>query len=126
MRIAMGIYLLVHGLCHVVGFLVPWKIVTTTEEPYRTTLMAGTIDVGDIGIRMVGLLWLLACVAFMVSGIGAMASRAWWRTPLLPLTLASSVLCVLGLPGAKIGILANGLVLAYLAGASLRWLPAID
>jgi hypothetical protein len=123
---AMGIYLLIHGLCHVVGFVVPWKILTMKEEPYRTTLMAGTIQVGDIGIRIVGLLWLLACVAFMVSGIGVLASRAWWRTMLLPLALASSVLCVLGLPGAKIGILANGLVLAYLAGASLRWLPTID
>jgi hypothetical protein len=125
MRIAMGIYLLVHGLCHVVGFVVPWKIVTMKEEPYRTTLMAGTIEVGDLGIRMVGLLWLLACVAFMVSGIGAIASWAWWRSALVPLALASSVLCVLGLPGAKIGILANGLLLAYVAGSSLRWLPEI-
>jgi len=60
MRIAMGIYLLIHGLCHFVGFVVPWNILTMK-----------------------------------------------------------------GLPGAKIGILTNGLVLAYLAGASLRWLPEI-
>ena len=125
MRIAMGIFLLVHGLCHFVGFVVPWKILTMKEEPYRTTLMAGALDVGSVGIRLVGVLWLLACVAFMASGIGALASWAWWRTAVVPLALASSVLCVLGLPGAKIGILANGLLLAYVAGSSLRWLPEI-
>jgi hypothetical protein len=125
MRVAMGIYLLVHGLCHFVGFVVPWKIMTMKEEPYRTTLMAGAMEVGDIGIRLVGILWLLACVSFMACGIWALASWPWWRAAILPLALASSVLCVLGLPGAKIGILANGLVLAYLAGAGLRWLPEI-
>ena len=125
MRIAVGIYMLVHGLCHFVGFVVPWKILTMKEEPYRTTLLAGRLDVGSIGIRLVGILWLLACVAFMASGVGALASSAWWRNVMVPLALASSVLCVLGLPGAKIGILANALLLAVVVGASLRWLPAI-
>jgi hypothetical protein len=125
MRIAMGIYLVVHGFCHFVGFVVPWKILTLKEEPYRTTLMAGALDVGGVGIRLMGILWLLACVAFMASGIGALASWTWWRSAILPLALASSVLCVLGLPGAKIGILANGLLVAYLACVSLRWLPQI-
>jgi hypothetical protein len=32
---------------------------------------------------------------------------------------------VLGLPGAKIGILANAALLAYLALIKLGWLPAI-
>jgi hypothetical protein len=125
MRIAMGIYMLVHGLCHFVGFVVPWKILTMKEEPYRTTLIAGRLDVGSIGIRLVGILWLLACVGFMASGTGALASSAWWRNAMVPLALASSVLCVLGLPGAKIGILANALLLTAIAGASLRWLPEI-
>jgi hypothetical protein len=39
--------------------------------------------------------------------------------------MASLVLCVLGLPGAKIGILANALILAYLLGARFGWLPAV-
>jgi len=64
-------------------------------------------------------------VAFMANGVGALASSAWWRNAVIPLVLTSSVLCVLGLPGAKIGILANALLLVALAGASLRWLPEI-
>ena len=125
MRIAVGIYMLVHGLCHFVGFVVPWKILTLKEEPYRTTLLAGALDVGSVGIRVVGILWLFACVAFMASGLGALTSSTWWRNAMVPLAVASSVLCVLGLPGAKIGILANAVLLATLAGASLHLLPAI-
>jgi hypothetical protein len=122
MRIAVGIYLLVHGICHLVGFLVPWRIITSKEEPYKTTLLEGTLDVGPVGIRMVGIVWLLAGLAIMASGIGAFAWWPWWRNATLTLALASLVLCVLGLPGAKIGILANLLLLAYLAAVRLGWL----
>jgi hypothetical protein len=123
MRIAVGIYLLIHGFCHFVGFLVPWKIITTKEEPYKTTLLAGAFDVGDVGIRVVGVLWLLAGLAIIVAGVGAFVSWAPWRSAALGLTLGSMVLCVFGLPGAKIGILANLLLLAFLAAAKLGWLP---
>jgi len=122
MRIAVGIYLLVHGLCHLVGFLVPWKIITSKEEPYKTTLLAGAFDVGHVGIRVVGILWLLTALAIMAAGIGAFASWAGWRNTALALALASLVLCVLGLPGAKIGIPANLLLLAYLVAVRLGWL----
>ncbi len=124
MRIAIGIYLLVHGFCHLVGFLVPWKIITSKEEPYKTTLLSGAMDVGHIGIRAVGVLWLLAGLAIIATGIGAFASWPSWRTAALGLAVASTVLCVFGLPGAKIGILANLLLFAYLAAVKLGWLAA--
>jgi hypothetical protein len=37
------------------------------------------------------------------------------------LAIFSVVLCVLGLPGAKIGILANALVLLYMLGIKIGW-----
>jgi hypothetical protein len=123
MRIAIGIYLLVHGICHFVGFVVPWKILTMKDEPYKTTLVAGAFDVGEIGIRVVGLLWLLAGLAFLAAALGVFASWSWWRPATLFFATASLVLCVLGLPGAKIGILANALILAFILGATLGWWP---
>lgn len=109
-----GIYLVVHGIAHLVGFVVPWKIATLKEEPYRTTLLAGSIDAGDIGIRIVGLLWLLAALGFMAAAAGAFIGHQWWRHLALGLSLFSMILCVLGLPGARIGILANAIILLYL------------
>jgi hypothetical protein len=119
MRILVAIYVLIHGLCHMVGFLVPWKLITTKEEPYRTTLLAGAIDAGDSGIRVVGLLWLAVALAFVTLGVGVLASAPWWRNSTLVLTAVSLVLWVFGLPGAKIGILANLLLAAYLAARSI-------
>jgi hypothetical protein len=122
MRIAVGVYLLVHGVCHLVGFLVPWRLITSKEEPYKTTLLAGAIEVGPVGIRVVGILWLLAALALMGTGGGALLSSPWWRAALLGLTVFSTVLCVFGLPGAKIGILANLILFAYLLALRLGWL----
>lgn len=125
MRIAMGVYLFIHGFCHLVGFVVPWKILTMKEEPYRTTLVAGAVDVGDVGIRIVGLFWLFTALAFLSCSVAALAHWPWWRPLTIALAVWSLLLCLLGLPGAKIGILANALVLGYLWAARLGWAPAL-
>jgi len=125
-RITVALFLAIHGFAHIVGFVVPWKIATLDEEPYKTTLIAGAIEVGDVGIRIVGLLWLAAATAFFVAAVGSFMLFAWWRPFTFYLSIISLILCVLGLPGAKIGIAANVIVLAYLfASEKLNWLPTL-
>ena len=51
--------LIAHGLVHLLGFVVNWQLASLAEMPYKTTLLAGALDVGATGIRAVGLLWLL-------------------------------------------------------------------
>jgi hypothetical protein len=97
--------------------------VLASIERAKETLLAGAIDAGDSGIRVVGLLWLAVALAFVTLGVGVLASAPWWRNLTLVLTAVSLVLCVFGLPVAKIGILANLLLAAYLAAARLGWLP---
>lgn len=121
MRIALSIYLMIHGFCHLVGFVVPWKIATMKDEPYKTTLLSGAWDVGDAGIRIVGSLWLLTGLAFMASAIGEFTAWPTWRPLALGFAVFSLIICVFGLPGARIGILANALVLAYFLGCRLGW-----
>jgi hypothetical protein len=125
MRIAAAVYLLVHGICHFVGFVVPWKLVTMKDEPYKTTLLAGNLDVGHVGIRIVGVFWLFALLGLIAAGVGAIARTSWWQGASFWFAVASLGLCILGLPGARIGIAANVLVLAYALGLSLHWLPAL-
>ena len=66
MRVLLGGTLLVHGVAHLVGFVVPWRIVTSSEVPYRTTLLGA--DIGQAGVRALGLAWLLVSVLFVVLG----------------------------------------------------------
>lgn len=124
-RVIIGIYLLIHGICHLVGFVVPWKIIDMKDEPYKTTLLADSIDVGDAGIRIIGIIWLLTAVCFIITAIGSFAALNWWRSLALYLSIFSLILCVVGLPSAKIGILANAIVLIYLFMSAKKWIPYI-
>lgn len=53
-EIALAGFLLLHGVAHLVGFAVPWRLVRSEEVPYKTTILSGTVDVGDVGIRILG------------------------------------------------------------------------
>jgi hypothetical protein len=49
MRIIVGLILLAHGFAHLVGFVVPWRLMAVPDAAYKTTLLAGKINVGDRG-----------------------------------------------------------------------------
>ena len=115
---------LVHGTAHLPGFVVPWRLASLNEMPYRTTILGGTFDVGSLGIRLVGILWLLAGLGFVIAGLGAYGSSPAWPTIALVGTLFSLALTVLGWPDAPIGLALNAVILAYLIlGARAGWWP---
>ena len=92
MRFIIAMVLFVHGFAHTVGFVVPWKIASLDEAPYKTTLLRGTIDVGHWGIRVVGTLWLLAALAFfLLMAWGTETREVEWTLPFV-LTLGWLVL----------------------------------
>ncbi|HEY4753596.1 MAG TPA: hypothetical protein VIH37_09935, partial [Candidatus Limnocylindrales bacterium] len=56
--------LAVHGLIHLIGFVVPWGLAQVDGFTARTSVLAGAISVGDAGARLVGVAWLLVAVGF--------------------------------------------------------------
>lgn len=114
MRYVLAILLLAHGVAHLPGFLTSWRLASLEGMAYKTTLLAGTLDVGDVGIRIMGVFWLLIGVGFAASGIGALLQTAWWPAMTAVVASASLVLSVLEWPEAKIGVLVNMIILAYL------------
>lgn len=111
-RFATFAILALHGIAHSVGFLSAWGIGDLADAPYTTLILNGAVDSGDVGIRLIGLAWLVVGGAFIVVAIGA------WRGGIVPRRVAvvaaiSLGLCVIGLPAATIGIIVN---LAILAG----------
>jgi hypothetical protein len=88
--------LVVHGIAHLVGFVVPWRLLVSADMPYKTTILAGRLDVGANGIRLVGVLWLL--VGAMTIGAG-MAWLVNWPDPIVLTAAAilfSLALCIVG------------------------------
>jgi hypothetical protein len=112
MRTLLGGALLVHGVAHLVGFVVPWRMVASPEIPYRTTLLG--IDIGGAGVRVMGIAWLLMAGLFVTLAASVLRGGAWRYEGIFTLVGLSVVLCLLGLPESRPGLLANAAIGALL------------
>lgn len=120
LRLALAVFAALHGIAHFVGFAVPWRLLQAEEMPYATTLLGGRLDVGDTGIRIVGLVWLALGLAFVGAGVVTGLDRSGWPRLVLLVAGASLVWSVLGWPAARIGVAVN-LGLLAVVGAGLVW-----
>lgn len=124
MHVALAVFLLLHGFAHLPGFLVPWRFMTAEDMPYRTTILAGRVDLGDAGIRAVGVAWLVLAALFAVSALATGLRTSWWQPAVLGTVVLSLVLSFLGWPDARIGVVVNVAVLAFLvANRHAGWIP---
>jgi len=121
MRFVLAFVLVGHGIAHLVGFISSWRLATLAELPYKTTLFSGRLDVGDAGIRVIGVLWLLAALAFLVGPIAVITEASWTGRFLYAAVVASTLLCVAGWPDARLGLAVNlGLALVLAIGGRLH------
>lgn len=122
MRILFAALLIAHGIAHLVGFVIPWRLVTSEELPYRTTVLGGTVNLGETGVRLLGVVWLVVGVAFAVVAGGLLLRVSWWYRAALGTVLVSLVLCIAGWPDSRLGIVANAVILGLLIiGARWGW-----
>ena len=115
MRIVLAMLMIVHGVAHLPGFVNEWRLADLKGLPYRTTILGGRVDLGDAGIRVVGLLWLAAAVAFLVTGAAAAWNVSWWMRAGAGVAVGSLLLSLAELPEARVGVAVNALILAGLA-----------
>lgn len=122
MRILFAALLIAHAIAHLVGFVIPWRLVTSEELPYRTTVLGGTVNLGETGVRLLGVVWLVVGVAFAVVASGLLLRVSWWYRATLGTVLVSLVLCIAGWPVSRLGIVANAVMLGLLiVGARWGW-----
>lgn len=114
MHIALSIFFIAHGIAHLVGFVVPWRIATMEEMPYKTSILNGKLTLGDNGIRIYGLFWLILAMAFLVLATAILLHQGWWVTVSPYLAFSSLLFCLLSWPDARIGILINLLIIFLL------------
>ncbi|MEJ2052915.1 MAG: hypothetical protein P8X42_03255 [Calditrichaceae bacterium] len=123
MRIALSIFLFIHGISHVVGFLIPWQIVKSDEMPYKTSLFFDKIDLGSNGIKIYGILWLLLALTFFLSAWFVVTGSVYWFNLTLCVSICSFIFCILSLPDSKIGVIANIILfIFFLLNNIFHWL----
>jgi hypothetical protein len=116
-RAALIVVMVLHGLAHLPGVIVDWRLSRLSELPYRTSLFWSRLDVGNGGMRIMGALWLAAGIAFEIAAVGAGLGRAWW----LPMAGAAAglslTISILAAPDAPVGVAVNLLIIAALVFA---------
>lgn len=117
---ALGAALLAaHGLIHLIGFVVPWRIAAPDGFAYRTTALGAVIELGDAGARLVGVAWLVIAAGFVLAAVATWRGARWAAGITALLAIASIVVCALGLPETVAGIAVNLGILAVLAWAAV-------
>jgi hypothetical protein len=100
-----------HGLVHLFYFLSYWQIYNFDEFPYKTTVLFSRVDLGSVGIRIFGLLFLVVTVGFVIAAVGMAFDTEWWRTLMAVMALLSLVLTLLDFKMAYGGPIVNILIL---------------
>jgi hypothetical protein len=115
LTIAAAFGLFIHGLIHLMGAAVYLKLATIEGLPYKTTLLNGHLDLGERGMGVFGVLWVLPAAGFVVAAVAFFQGWFWWRPFLLTTTLVSLVLTGLDWDTAYAGGILNILILALVA-----------
>lgn len=124
-RATFALFLFAHGIAHFVGFGHAWRLLTPDPYVYRTTLFGSHLDVGDIGMRAMGVAWFVLGLAFIGVSGAALLRTPWWMAAAGAVATASLALCALQRPDASIGLALNAIIIvALLAVARLSQLAA--
>lgn len=118
-QIVAAVVLALHGLIHLIGFVTPWRIAALQGFTYRTTALNGALEIGDPGVRLIGLVWLGLAIGFVAAGYGIWRGEPWALALTVILAIVSLVVCILGLPEAFAGIAINIVILGAVAYAAI-------
>lgn len=115
--IALGGLMILHGFAHTPAILGSWGL-ATFEDVSRQPNMLLT-SAGDGMLLVLGGLWFIAALSFIIAGIGVLRQAFWWPM-MASLALVLSVsMTMLWRNDAAIGLLLNGVILAIMAAMYL-------
>ncbi|EWM10231.1 hypothetical protein [Kutzneria sp. 744] len=117
-RWLIAVLLVLHGLVHLLGFVVPWKLATVTGFPHRTDVLSG-VDVGETGARLIGVLWLIAGLGFMAGGATLALGATWWWVVVLCAGVLSLALAALWWQQAYAGLVIDVVAVIGVAAYAL-------
>ena len=110
--VIVAVVLIVHGLIHLMGTAVYVRHAQIKGLTYKTTLLNGRWDLGEGGIRIFGVLWVLPATGFVAAALALLAGWEWWKPVLVGVTLLSLVLTALDWSNAFMGAIVDIAILA--------------
>jgi len=110
-----------HGLAHMVGFAAPFGYL---KAPPPTPLPE-YLGLGPAAMKALGIAWLIAMLIFVAASILIVRRDPRWPTLIIAGCVLSVLLTALFLPYAKIGLVVDVALIAFvIANRSHEWLPS--
>jgi asparagine N-glycosylation enzyme membrane subunit Stt3 len=109
-KYAIAALLIVHGLIHAMGFAGAWNL-AEFQGASRTPTNFVTTAPGSGATKALGLVWLVALVAFLLAAALLLNDSAAWRPAALVAAAISMVPVALWWQNAPMGAVANAIVL---------------
>lgn len=112
LKVLGGIFVVLHGLVHLWYFTLSRGLVEYKPDMgWSGQSWLLTNPLGDATTRaLASVLYVVAAVAFVASGIGILANSGWWRTALAASAIFSSVLVVVFWDGGGQQLMQKGLL----------------
>lgn len=119
MRSAAALVLALHGVVHLIGLVTPWRLATMEGFAYRTTILGG-VDIGDLGVRVLGVAWLVVTVGFLAAAFSMWRHARWALRLTSVVAIGSLVVCVLWLPETAAGVALDVAILVVVGFVAVR------
>jgi len=115
MKIALAIFLFINSLVHFTGFIIFWRNVQrNVNQRYRRVFLRKDPTVEKIGFRVIAILYFLTALAFFFFGIELLTGFDFFWNNIWRVTLLSLIFCIVGWPKAKLGVIANTILILFL------------
>lgn len=119
LKIIIAVVLILQGLIHFMGTAAYLQLADVQELPYKTTVLFRRWDLGEVGIAVLGVLWAVIAIGFVITTVAFLLNPTWWKPALLWVTLFSLVLTFLDWEVAKTGVIVNLMILTILGVSTL-------
>jgi NADH:ubiquinone oxidoreductase subunit K len=106
MRILFTAIIIFHGLIHLIGFASQWHI-----KGFNKFTGITTFPVSEKFSKILGIVWLLAALLFILSSIGFFANKNWWLMAGLISVIISQILIIIYWKDAWGGTIGNLIIL---------------
>ena len=93
------------------GFAVYLRLAVLEGLRYPTRLLGNQLPADTSVVWVLGLLWLVAALGFLVGAGGLVTEQGWWRPVIIATAALSILVSVLGWPDARFGVVVSGAVL---------------
>lgn len=101
--------LILHGLIHILGTLTEFNLVEIEDFSGKTL-----ISLSDATKKVLGVIWALVMIMFLVAAFGLYADLDWWRSLTIASIIISQILVIIWWPDAKFGTIANLLIVTMM------------